>query len=269
MNLFLRYSKTMNVIVLFTGLYRNPKLFDMSIKNMKKNKQIKEIVFVTWENININKDITIIKVPLLKNNGRGNYLAQMLHYDKGIQYINKKYNNNCYILKTRSDLYIKHCFMEKLFKLQLKDHQIWIPWAHKTKPFYIPDTTFFGKLEIMNKYINYEPNIYPQNLGQGITHIRRFITPFQNMDKYKSFCNEILQNANNKTIKSIHTSIPEWQKLYNELLNEYFIILTEEPDSISFRSWNKMDNMLNKRKNLYLIYSNNAKEIDNKGKIDE
>lgn len=268
-----------DIFIIFTGLIRHTDKLNKSLNDLIKLKDkynIKKIFILTWKGQNYknqilnNNLIKYIEYQNLKDLGGGNHLAQMFHYKKGLELVNNyKTENDKYILKTRTDVYINPDFYDTIFNYNyninsnILTHKIWVPWVHKTKPFYFEDSLFFSHINSMEKLYNIDNIFKLKNIGQGITHIRRFITPFLNNIKYKEYCNNLLQNKDNLMIRSLKLNINEIKNIkngkefidyYYEILNKYFYIKTDNNNSIIFRNWNKMNNNLNKQYNFDLLY---------------
>lgn len=286
------------IYIIFTGLLRQESKFYQSIVNflaISEKYNIKKIFFITWEDeLNRLRNKSLIKLcdnelikfvgcPKLKNNSLGNYLPQMHHYKVGLDRVKsiikpirknsiRSNNNDIYILKTRTDVQVQNSFIEKIFlyDFEIKNddvltHKIWIPWAHISKPFYFEDAIFFSHISSMEKLYNIDPNFTYRFIGQGITHIRRFITPFLKVKKYENFCNIIMTNKNKLMVNSLKLKTSEFKDYeggvdfiltYHEILDKYFYIFTETNHSINFRMWNDKDNKKSKNAFLWLLYEN-------------
>jgi hypothetical protein len=203
------------IFILMTGQIKLPYLFNKIITEYNKINNIK-IIFCTWKGqmkiydktINqINKkNIKLIISKELKDNGDGNIIAQAYQYRKGMEYIknNTKDLNNTFILKTRPDVFIRANFFNEIINMNLKidngnslEYKIWTGWTHAIKPFYLEDSYFYSHYNTMIKLLDFDKNIFKrENLGQGISHIRRFIIPFFN--EYPDLF-DYINNKNNFT----------------------------------------------------------------------
>ena len=253
--------------IIFTGLFKDKMMFSRSLSNLlhiANDFNIKKIFFITWPSeiakmkdahllqLKKHKLIKFITIKRIRDKGFGNYLAQMTHYKKALEEVKSIMNNDNenYILKSRTDVSIQINFLKQIFLHDYKlepnkflSHKIWIPWAHKTKPFYFEDATFYSHFDSMEKLYSIRKfNI--KQIGQGITHIRRFINPFLGNNEYSDFCNIILTNKNNLNFKSLNGKYNELisssqgeilMKNYYDILNKYFYVYTETPESITFR----------------------------------
>lgn len=247
------------IYILLTGQIKLPNIFNNVIneyKKLKKKYKIK-ILLTTWkseEKKNKNKDIETLYLwdGLNKNPGDGNIISQAIQYRKGMEYIEKdiKDKSNLFILKSRPDVLIKSEFLEKIINLnyKLKDedilkYKIWTGWAHAIKPFYLEDAYFYSHYDTMKRLKDFDNNMFKrEHLGQGISHIRRFIQPFLN--KYE-ILNDYINNNNNLTngmeklpidLKDEYTN--NLIKTYYEIINKYFYIFLEKNNDIIFRPWN-------------------------------
>jgi len=274
--------------IIFTGLFKDKMKFSYSLIDLlsiANEFNIKKIFFITWPSeiakmkddrllqLKRHKLIRFITIKRLRNNGFGNFLAQMAHYNKALEEVKSimNHDNDNYILKSRTDVSIQINFLKQIFLYDYKlepnkflSHKIWIPWAHKTKPFYFEDATFYSHFDSMEKLYSIK-NFNIKQIGQGITHIRRFINPFLGNNKYSEFCNIIRTNKNNINIQSVSgnydklISSPIGEVLlknYYDILNKYFYVYTETPESINFRIWNKQQCL---GMNLHIMYNNEIK----------
>ena len=233
---------------------------------LKKNKIIKDVVISTFVDtysteIKKKSGFIYIEYPTLSNTGHGNWIAQMNNYEHGIKYIRSIAQdvNNTFVFKGRPDAATSYAFITHIFKKQLSipknngvfRHKIWIPWAEMTKPMYFGDELFFGHIDDMDKMYNY--NQYsPTSIGQGVTHIRRFIDPFI---KEYPILEDYIQN---KHLLSTHIMIiPDFSKLqqdefsmvipyFKELMKVYYHILMTyfdvetQPNHLVFRVWSNL-----------------------------
>lgn len=268
------------IYILLTGQIKIPNLFDNVIKEYISllNKYNLKIVFPTWssELNNLKRSqykkhiIEIIYGPL-KDNGDGNIIAQAFLYRKGIEYITNIEKDNyeeLYIFKSRPDVLIKASLLKQVFEMDLTikddeilDYKIWTGWAHATKPFYFEDAYFYSHYETMIKLQNFDNQIFKREyLGQGISHIRRFIEPFLN--NYP-ILNDYINDKNNLTL-DMHKShidltdpyLNELFMTYYQILQKYFVIYLDEPDSVTFRLWNT--------KKLEINYNDTIEQISRK-----
>ena len=282
--------------IIITGLLRLEPVLIKTLKNLlaiREKMNIKSIMFLTWNGelnkIKTNelkmllKKIRCIQYPKLQDNGGGNHLAQMFHYKKGLElvkYMSKDSKNDVYVLKTRSDLFIDNNSLNEVFSYNYEinddpilSHKIWLPWVHKTKPFYFEDSIFYSHINSMEKLYNIDTIFKLKKIGQGITHIRRFFTPFLNQEKYKLFnelildnTDEIMENSHKLSLeKMLNTKTgSHLLKIYYEILNKYFFVSTINENSIIFRPWNQKNKVVNLRYKFDLLYD--SKEIENLSK---
>lgn len=274
-------NKTMrDIYLLIHGQIRVPQVFikniNLFIKLLQEN-VIKQVIVSTWIDehpIEFKKHnhFTYIELPKLKDNGHGNWIAQMKNYEAGYKYIKSIAENpeNTFILKGRPDAYMSEEFLKNVINKPLISkgpifkHKIWIPWAEMIKPMYFGDELFFGHLEDMEKMYNFN-DIYQHDLvGQGITHIRRYIDPF--LEHYPIF-KEYIENKNNlnvyilvvKDLQKLKTltkeAYPYFIRLvrtYYEILDKYFDIDTKVGE-ITFRQWScyPAEHRVNSEESLY------------------
>jgi hypothetical protein len=250
------------IYILLTGQIKMPHLFDRIIKeylSLINNYNLK-IILSTWSTeipklnnaIYKNRIISRIYKPL-KDNGDGNIIAQAYLYRKGIEYIKNIEEDNVkdlYILKSRPDVIIKSHLLKQVFEMKLKlendkilNYKIWTGWAHAIKPFYLEDAYFYSHYDTMIKLMYFDNNMFKrENLGQGISHIRRFIMPFL---IHYPILNEYINNKNNYTV-NLHRSfitlkdkyIYNLLETYYNILNKYFVIYLDTGNSVYFRLWN-------------------------------
>ena len=189
--------------VLFCGLMRKPEMFKKSIQDlslMRKDGLINQIIFSTWtgelekspeiESFLKENKVKIIKTEEPKDRGYGNIWCQMKALEVGLSEIEE----NEFVLKTRSDVYIHPDFLKKIFsssqlfkitknlpKGNIFQNKVWVHWFELTRPFYMADECFYGTRYDLKKLINYNTRYDIEfNIGPGISHIRRFIHPFLN-----------------------------------------------------------------------------------------
>lgn len=239
-------NETRKIYILFTGQLRNTDLFNQSLAELFELKAegiIEEIIFSTWrdeylqKNCDMNKDLVVIESDFIKNTGHGNYIAQMKHYIEGLMFIHK-FSQKCFVLKTRTDIYINKKFLKKLIDFDFNigenftkifQHKIWVPWFEITKPFYLEDSYFFGEINDMFKLYNLSKIYTWENLEQGITHIRRFSFPFLN---YFPIVEEFVNNKYGLSTNILENYkldlLPQEQEEYiiNLLATYYFIMKT-------------------------------------------
>ena len=251
------------IYILLTGQIKIPNLFDKIIEqylNLLNTHNIK-ILLCTWSTeLNKlksskykNKIISKIYGPL-KDNGDGNIIAQASLYRNGIKYIKEIEEDdfeNVFILKSRPDVLIKKEFLKEIFnmdlKIKIKDpilkYKIWTGWAHATKPFYLEDAYFYSNYYTMSELQYFDEDIFKRkNIGQGISHIRRFIIPF--LYEYPILI-DYITNKNNLT-ENLHKSkidlTDKYQfelfSTYYKILNEYFVIYLTDNTQLKFRLWN-------------------------------
>lgn len=249
------------IYVLFTGQLRTPALFERSLADLLELQAegfIEGVIFSTWKGelrragFTVEKNLIVIESELIADTGTGNYKAQMKHYIEGLNYI-YKFSKDCFVLKTRPDIHISKEFIKKIINLNLNidrkltkifNYKIWVSWFEITKPFYLEDSYFFGEINDMFKLYNLSSIYTRKNLGQGITHIRRFSFPF--LDYFPILAEFI----NNKSALSTNLGtnynldkLPHTQRkyivnllaTYYFILKNYFIVISEK-DAIFFSS---------------------------------
>ena len=258
-----------NNYIIFTGLLRREDMLIQSLTDMigmAEEYNIKQIIIVTWKaqsNAIKNKNrfrqflkhklIQYVEYPKLESNGGGNYKAQMFHYLKGLELIPEK---DSFVLKTRTDVYIQREMLKNIFTKNLfigendnvMNHKIWLPWVEKYRPFYFADECFYSHYSSMRKLYNITKDFHINIQKQGIIHIRRFITPFLNVEEYKPLCDIMMNDIDmNDKLK---------MEIYHIVLRKYFDVDSPTPTSVIFRDWSKKNDKLNLRHKLHLHYSN-------------
>lgn len=191
----------MNTAVIFTGLPRLPELFRRSVEEMyelQKDGLIDEIIFVTWEgrlenqsdlrSYLIDHEVEITENEESPIDGESNIWHQMKALDIGLNLL----PDDCYVLKTRSDVHIKKGFLRDLFSGNISylnqkagsdvfNKRIWVPWFRIEEPFLIDDRCFFGLKEDLTQLVNYNTkyDVFRYDV-RGLPHVRRFINPYLN-----------------------------------------------------------------------------------------
>jgi hypothetical protein len=253
-----------DIYVLIHGQNRLPKIFVDNINlfnKLLKDGVIKKVIVSTWigeHSIEFKKhcNFTYLELPKLIENGHGNWIAQMTNYEHAYKYIRSiaKNPDDTYILKSRPDAFMSEKFLKHVIQKDLTctgnifKRKIWIPWAELIKPMYFGDELFFGHLDDMGKMYNYNKVYKQETLGQGVTHIRRFIEPFV---KEYPILKDYIENKNNlnvhilvindlNKIKSLDVKSYKYFILlistYYQILNTYFDIETDVT-GIIFRQW--------------------------------
>ena len=256
------------IYVLIHGQVRSPTVYikNINLYNKLLNENvIQKVIVCTWigeHPLEFKKhcNFTYLELPKLKDNGHGNWIAQMVNYEQGFKYIRSiaKDPENTFILKGRPDAYMSEKFFKKVINKPLVSggpifrNKIWIPWAEMIKPMYFGDELFFGHMEDMEKMYNFNDVYKQETLGQGVTHIRRFINPF--MENYPIF-KDYIENKNNLNVhilvindlkklkeltKEAYPYFIELVATYYKVLNNYFDIDTEVGE-IEFRQWSNYD----------------------------
>ncbi len=234
--------------IIFTGLpNRETILLFESISELVKLRDegiIDKIIYSTWtgELTNKYKDIAskllnnkclIIETDEPKDKSHGHLLQQMYAMGSGISIL----ENDEYCLKTRNEMFIYPKLLRKLAteegyldiedEFEIFEEKIWVPWFELTKPFYLSDECFFGKVSDMKKLINidmsYETNY---KIGCGINHIRRFIHPF--LYKFPILYDYLNNHTNVGLFNTNRFSIIEEKFMedeYLEILSVYYKIL--------------------------------------------
>jgi hypothetical protein len=192
------------VDILFLGLVREQKMFKKSIldfSRMRKNGLINNIIFSTWDYEPKNhpeffKFLKENNVKILANKepedrGTGNIWCQMKSLQVGLDNIDE----DRFVLKTRSDVYIQPEFLKKLFeekdsllkitkslpKGNIFKYKIWTHYFVLNVPFHMGEECFFGNRDDLRRLINYD-KAYDEEykVGGAVSHIRRMIHPFIN-----------------------------------------------------------------------------------------
>lgn len=270
--------------VLFTGYldrgraesYHAKSRLENSLEQVVKNSNIDYVVVAFWNDDrlkdlvkypNDSKKISLISMTQLNDPGDGNYLSQMESFNQGIL----KICNICddinidhrdvKIFKTRYDGIVSDECFNFVFSLddsivdkdndKILNFKIWNPWFFLNKPFYMEDSFFSARLCDIFSLHNIR-QYSRESIGQGITHIRRFISPF--LDKFpilKDYmCGKYgLTNRMNRTWTSdINNLSLEERKylisllsLYYYILNKYFNIQSE-PGYIKHYEWHDSKN---------------------------
>lgn len=189
------------VDVVFCGLLRSVDLFKKSIEDLNEFRKmglVDRILFSTWKG-EVQKSGGMIaylkenRIELFENEepkerGYGNVWCQM----KAMEVALGEIKEDKFVLKSRSDVYIKKDFLKKIFssdkefkmeatlpKGNIFKNKIWIVWYELTRPFYFADESFFGRRDDLKKLINYDTSFDTDyHVGPALTHIRRFIYPF-------------------------------------------------------------------------------------------
>lgn len=269
--------------ILFTGLMRLEHLFLKSLQDFEKNPRVKQVIFITWQGdlqkiknkktLKTFKKLKVFSMAKLKKPSGGHYKEQMSQYRQGMNYIKSvSKDNDFFVMKTRTDVYIKPSFFDEIINTDLTinddpvmSHKVWIPWVHRIKPFYFEDAIFYSHQSSMNLMINDQKIFDVKLVGQGITHIRRFINPFLNKPEYTMLTNAVLNNtesvmANCQKFTEEQMTSTETGKMmltkYHKILVKYYYVHTPESDSITFRIWNKKIHHHNMKHNLNIIYHN-------------
>lgn len=253
-----------DVYVLIHGQIRVPNIYVKNINlfnKLLKEDIIQKVIVCTWigeHPIDFKKhcNFTYLELPRLKDNGYGNWIAQMTNYKHAFKYIKSisENPNDTFILKSRPDAYMTESFFKHIINKPLISggnifkHKIWIPWAEMIKPMYLGDELFFGHLNDMEKMYNFNEIYKSDILGQGVAHIRRYINPFLN--EYP-ILKDYIENKNNLNVNilvvndlnrmrnlsnEIYLYFIKLIKTYYIILNKYFDIETKV-DCIVFRQW--------------------------------
>lgn len=244
-------SKPINIII--CGLVRVPKLFKKSLKDFIKLRRegfVDKIIYSAWKG-EVDKylgvksfvkdnNITLIENEEPKEWGKGSIWCQMKSFDMGLRQL----DDDCFVLRTRPDLWININFLRRLFnsreKLQIKSsvtkkifkHKIWTPYYEITKPFYLAGDCFYGYIDDVRKLVNYDKFYDDFDIGPGITHIRQFIHPF--LEDFSVLREYLKKGANtahstpqrfevlNKNLKNNNYLC--YLATYYKILNTYFYI---------------------------------------------
>jgi len=213
-----------SVDIIFCGLVRDMDSFKKTLEDLqllRKKELVDKIIVSTWigevqktpelSSFLKDKKVLVVESKEPENRGDGNVWCQMKSLQMGL----KEVNQNKFVLKTRTDVYINPDFLEKLFSekekiLRISYHlpkgdifkyKIWAPWFEITKPFFMGDECFFGYKSDLNLLVNYDCSFDNENyLGPDTTHIRRFVYPF--LKNYPSFNVYIKNYGNERFLKN-------------------------------------------------------------------
>lgn len=197
-----RFDSTKAIDVIFTGLVRTPEMFKKSINDLlqlHKEGLINQIIFSTWDyEIPKNPEIfsfleknrvKVVASQEPKDRGFGNIWCQMKSLEEAL----KKADQNRFVLKNRTDVYINPDFLRKLIKQKenllkitrslprgdIFKNKIWIHYYELKTPFHMGEECLLAHHHDMSLMVNYDSS-YDNNykIGSALSHIRRFIHPF-------------------------------------------------------------------------------------------
>jgi hypothetical protein len=261
------------VSILITGLNpHSPENLIKSIKDFTKLRDrgiVRDILFSTWigeidKAVNLRKFLIKNKVIIIENEepktygvlypGPGNVWCQTKTLDRGLSQIDE----DTFVLKTRTDIYIKPEFLLKLFSDKSKKEfeiskgidpifskKIWIPWFEMTVPFYVADECFFGLCKDLKKLIHYDASYFTNNIVPWAPeHLMRFIHPFRNLFPILETYLKYTPNSGVDYEVRVNILKENLQKdtylhslaIYYYLLKNYFFVETPE-SAIEFREW--------------------------------
>ena len=216
------------VDILFTGLIRNPEMFEQTLtdlENLRKEGLVDKIFLSTWlgevekypaiQELLNKHNIKIIRSEEPKPRGTlrsPTIWCQMKALEAGLSHIKK----DKFVLKTRTDVYINPKFLRKLFtekenllkitkslpKGNIFRYKIWIFYYEIKTPFHMGEECFFGQRGDLKNLINYDES-YDTNykIGGGISHIRRYVHPF--LKTYPIFETYLKYYARDEFLKSL------------------------------------------------------------------
>lgn len=247
-------------IVVICGLIRKHRNFLKSLEvysNLQKRGYIDRIIISTWDNQ--------LRVPLLLKAERNynieiqhcpdlsadyNTYGNVFHQSKSLELGLENLNDRDLVLRTRVEYFLNEEFLKNLFDREymlekpreagnIFDKKIWITWAEISKPFFIEDSVFYGQVCDLRKLVTYEQiipdEVWSKNIGQGRTHVRRFITPFLEnpvLQDYIHTENKIPWRKKRRfkpLIKKLHRDSRYCNILahYYKTLHNYFCLYTE------------------------------------------
>lgn len=291
-------------ILLFTGQVKSKEVvnplavFNKSLEDalaLQESGELDGVIWSTWEHeeeefvktkllqVPRGLNFTCISQPSLEDNGLGNIKAQMSTFNSGVYLANEVYSEDCLILKSRPDGYIKPDFIKKVLNLdyslssdaKILPHKIWTPWFNMLKPFYLEDSFFASKASSMTKLHNTDGMFVYEKMGQGISHIRRFIYPF--LDSYpilkKYISNHLgatFELQRNYSLEGVQGDtldyFTELYATYYHILDKFFII-KEDGDSITHYSWHEHPFERRFRDELSFTYNSHPSSGDSGGLI--
>ncbi len=192
------------VDVIFTGLVRAPEKFKKSIADMVKLRKeglINKIIFSTWDyeaekNSEIisflgKNNVIVIATKEPEDRGIGNIWCQMKSLDVGLS----KIDEDRFVLKNRTDIYINPNFLRELFNKKesllkinrnlpngnIFKYKVWVHYYELKTPFHMGEECFFGHHHDIKLLVNYDKSYDEKyKVGDAISHIRKFIHPFLN-----------------------------------------------------------------------------------------
>src|SRR3989338_10094302 len=190
--------------VIFTGLVRTPEKFKKSITDLvqiRKDGLINQIIFSTWD-YELDKypqifeflrknNVTVLANKEPEDRGLGNIWCQMKSLDIALT----KVEDDRFVLKNRTDIYINPEFLRKIFKEKEKilritcalskgnifKYKVWVHYYELKTPFHMGEEAFFGHKHDIKLLVNYDASYDKKyKIGNAVSHIRRFIHPFLN-----------------------------------------------------------------------------------------
>ena len=261
-------------IVLIIGQNKKPKNFIKSLNIYLNNKNISKIVIVTWKyttGIKFNSSkVLLIRVPEVKCKQSFEYQKKL--FDIGIKSINKRYNGDIYILKTRMDIIINNHLLDFIFNQNYKidsyisplfKYKIWIAWIHLTKPFYIGDCCFYSHISVMNNIApKYSLDNKYMKLGQGHVEIRWFFYLYKLYNIYEN-SNEFHKYKNMEREFKLDDKTKKMLLRYKDCIKKHFIIQNLKEGIILKDFYNQMNYYYKHTNNILDIMKHNQ-EINNK-----
>ena len=254
----------MKNVLIITGQDKIPKRFQENLEiaqDLISENCVSKVIYSTSPDRDIsfipqNDNFAVLRTQC--DPGPRNYKIQTHQLSVGLNLL----DDEDIVLKTRPDVLIQKDLIEKVFSyvrsskvncLRTKlSHKVWYPWYDATKPFYVADECFGGKVKDLKLFINYRK--YP--LFDGITHVRRSIEPFRSYEPLKDYLaseyifdldcydriNKVKQFLNNDDYL-------EYISCYYFILNKYFYIHSPL-GKINFRPWNNSKSIINAEKGL-------------------
>ena len=248
----LEKEETSSIDVLFTGLIREHDVFKKSLNELvelRKRGLVREIILSTWKGepskySDMLKLFQTARVKIIEDeqpaiNAHSPYYKgkdYIWHQMKALENGLKNVDENRFVLKTRSDVYINPKFIEKLALekeelLKIKKdlpkgnvfrYKVWVPWFELTKPFFMADESFFGSKEDLQKLYNYNQDYFEKyDLGPDVHHVMRYIHPF--LEQYPIFQSALDRYRKDRSLKNfVKRTFPnafEYLKRFSSLKN--------------------------------------------------
>lgn len=182
-----------------------------------------------------------------------NIFYQMYQLEEGLKY----FSFESLILKLRPDVFIPNYYIEKIFNLDYSiklnslnifNSKVWVPYYEISKPFYFGDEVFCGYKSDLIKLFNYSikyDHIF--TIDSGISHIRRFIDPFNQKKQFEEFLLFFSLTGHgtpqrfdifSKYFKN-NIIYLEFLIQFLEILKSHFIVGIDNKKVVTFRTWNE------------------------------